>query len=99
MRFLYLPYLPSYSKVNQVTLTYSPKVTYLMCFIENPFINSIEMTVSIKHDISGGQKKTRRTLDDYRLKTISAINIIFHTCTLRFFLFQYITSYDFVYFH
>ena len=30
--------------------------------------------------VSGGQKKTRRTLDAYRLKTINAINIIFHTC-------------------
>ena len=32
------------------------------------------------NNISGGQKKTRRTLDAYRLKTINAINIIFHTC-------------------
>ena len=30
--------------------------------------------------LSGGQKKTHRTLDACRFKSIYSINIIFHTC-------------------
>ena len=41
------------------------------------------------HDISGGQKKTHRTLDACRLNFFYSISTIFHTCIAQSILSNY----------
>ena len=52
--------------------------------------------------ISGGQKKTHRTLDAYKFKSINSIDIIFYTCAatsvlsnhVKFYHYNPTSSYD-----